>query len=83
MAEIRWTSQAADDLESIADFISVDSTHYARLFVIDVLSAVQRLETFPRSGRIVPESNDPILYERTFENISYIEHPCSSVFIRG
>lgn len=63
MAEIRWTPQAADDLEAIADFISEDSTHYARLFVIDVLNAVQRLENFPRSGKIVPGSNDPIIRE--------------------
>jgi plasmid stabilization system protein ParE len=39
MAEIRWTPQAADDLEAIADFISGDSPQYARLFVIDVLDA--------------------------------------------
>ena len=63
MAEIRWTPQAADDLEAIADFISEDSTHYAGLFVIDVLNAVQRLKNFPQSGRIVPESNDPIIRE--------------------
>ena len=63
MADIRWTRQAADDLESIADFISEDSIHYASLFVINVLGAVQRLENFPRSGRIVPESNDPIIRE--------------------
>lgn len=63
MAEIRWTPQAADDLETIADFISVDSPHYAKIFVIDVLYATQRLENFPRSGRIVPESNDPIIRE--------------------
>lgn len=63
MAEIRWTPQAADDLEAITDFISVDSIHYASLFVINVLEAVQRLETFPRSGRIVPESSDPIIRE--------------------
>jgi toxin ParE1/3/4 len=63
MVEVRWTPQAADDLEVIADFISVDSSHYASLFVIDVLDATQRLENFPRSGRIVPESNDPIIRE--------------------
>jgi addiction module RelE/StbE family toxin len=63
MAEVRWTPQAGDDLDAIADFISEDSPHYASLFVIDVLAAVERLESFPRSGRIVPEANDPILRE--------------------
>jgi plasmid stabilization system protein ParE len=36
MAEIRWTPQAAEDLEAIADFIAVDSLHYAQLLVIDI-----------------------------------------------
>jgi len=58
MAEIRWTPQASDDLEAIAQFISIDSPHYASLFVADVLEAVERLATFPDSGRIVPELNE-------------------------
>ena len=44
MAQIRWTPQAADDLEAIADFIALDSGHYASLFVLDVLAATERLE---------------------------------------
>ena len=63
MAEVRWTLQAAGDLEAIADFIAADSAHYARLFVIDVLAAVERLVAFPSSGRIVPELNDPRVRE--------------------
>ena len=55
MAELRWTPQAADDLEAITDFIAADSPQYATLFAIDVLTAVERLEVFPRSGRVVPE----------------------------
>ena len=55
MAELRWTPQAADDLEAITDFIAADSPHYASLFALDVLAAVERLQVFPRSGRVVPE----------------------------
>ena len=29
MAEVRWTPQAADDLDAIAEFISQDSPHYS------------------------------------------------------
>ena len=58
MAQVRWTPQAADDLDSIAEFISQDSPQYSSLFVIDVLYAVERLNQFPKSGRIVPEMND-------------------------
>ncbi len=39
MAEVRWTSQAADDLEAIADFIAADSPQYARLFAMDATAA--------------------------------------------
>jgi plasmid stabilization system protein ParE len=63
MAEVRWTLQATDDLDSIAQFISKDSPHYACLFVSDVFQAVERLSEFPKSGRIVPELNDPVVRE--------------------
>jgi toxin ParE1/3/4 len=63
MAEVRWTPQAADDLDAIAEFISQDSPHYSNLFVLDVLCAVDRLIQFPKSGRIVPEIDDPLVRE--------------------
>ena len=63
MAEVRWTPQAADDLEAITNFIAADSPHYARLFAVDALAAVERLATFPRSGRMVPEVGDPAIRE--------------------
>jgi plasmid stabilization system protein ParE len=58
MAEVRWTPQAARDMEGITEFIAVDSEYYASLFAMDVLAAVERLSVFPMSGRIVPETAD-------------------------
>jgi plasmid stabilization system protein ParE len=55
MAEIRWTPQAADDLEAICLFIARDSPQLAAAFADRVLRATDRLANFPRSGRIVPE----------------------------
>jgi len=43
MAEVRWTPQAADDLEAITDFIAQDSPHYASLFALDAVKAAERL----------------------------------------
>jgi toxin ParE1/3/4 len=63
MAEVRWTPQAADDLEAITNFIAADSPQYARLFAMDVLVAVERLADFPNSGRVVPELKDPAIRE--------------------
>ncbi len=63
MVEVRWTPEAVDDLGSIKNFIAKDSPYYARLFVIDVLGAVDRLLNFPRSGRVVPELRNPVIRE--------------------
>ena len=63
MVEIEWSSQASQDLESIVEFISKDSPQYARLFVADIFHLLDRIATFPNSGRIVPESGNPTIRE--------------------
>ena len=72
MAEIRWTIQAADDLEGIANFISADSEHYARLLAVYILEAVERAGAFPESGRVVPETNTPEIREIPLGNYRII-----------
>ena len=47
----------------MADFIAQDSPHYASLFVLDVLQAIERLNQFRELGRIVPETNNPDIRE--------------------
>ena len=63
MTKLRWTTQAVEDVEAIRNFIANDSDAYADLVVARLLEAVERLERFPRSGRIVPELADPQLRE--------------------
>ena len=72
MVEIRWTEQAADDLEAIAEFIANDSPHYASIFCIDVLAAVERLNIFPDRGRIVPEWTNSSVRELILGNYRII-----------
>ena len=55
MAQVSWTPQAVDDLEAICLFIARDSPQLAAAFADRVLRATDLLESFPRSGRIVPE----------------------------
>jgi toxin ParE1/3/4 len=55
VTEVRWTPQAADDLQAIYDFIGRDSPHYAQVVVEDLLTAIDQLERFPLMGRQVPE----------------------------
>jgi len=55
VTKVVWTLQAIEDLTRIRDYISTDSVQYADLVVAEVLAAVDRLQTFPESGRLVPE----------------------------
>ena len=55
MTVVRWTPQAAGDLQAIYDFIARDSPHYAQLTVEDILAAIDRLGQFPLMGRRIPE----------------------------
>ncbi|MBW4507449.1 MAG: type II toxin-antitoxin system RelE/ParE family toxin [Scytonematopsis contorta HA4267-MV1] len=63
MARISWTSQALDDLQAIGDFIARDAPTFAQVFVDKAFETVERLENFPRSGRIVPEINQENIRE--------------------
>jgi addiction module RelE/StbE family toxin len=64
--KILWTEPGLDDLKAIKDYISRDSETYAGDFVESILSAVERLSTFPRMGRVVPEADAPDIRELVF-----------------
>ncbi len=55
MTEILWSPRAIKDVESIRDYLGLDSPTYADLVIRRIVDAVERLSTFPQSGRIVPE----------------------------
>lgn len=55
MTPVRWTEQAVRDIEAIRSFIERDSPRYGRLVAERLFEATLRLETFPLSGRVVPE----------------------------
>jgi toxin ParE1/3/4 len=69
MAEIIWTEPALSDLNDIAEYIALENIVAAKLLVQTIFSKVERLQTFPESGRIPPE----------LEHLSYLEvvvNPC-------
>ena len=72
MVRIIWSPYAVDDLETICDYITKDSQHYARLFAQGVINAIERLEIFPESGRIVLEYNQKSIREIIFQNYRII-----------
>jgi len=63
MVRINWTLQAKDDLKNIADYISKDSVIYAKRQVIKIRKRTEILKTQIRSGKIVPEIEDPDIRE--------------------
>ena len=62
--KVRWSPRAAADLERICDHIGQDSETYAALFARRVVSLVEGLAEFPRSGRVVPEYGIETLREK-------------------
>ena len=68
MAEVIWSPQSIQDLESIKSFVARDSPHYAGLLVQRLVAAVERLAAFPSSGRMVPEFGNPMLREVLWRN---------------
>ena len=68
MAEVVWSPRSLADLGAIADYIGLDSEHYARLFVERVVAAVEMLAVFPEAGRVVPEYERHDLRELLFLN---------------
>lgn len=57
MAQVNWTFQALEDIDEIATYLSNNSTQYASYIVDLLLNKGDLLATFPKMGRIVPETN--------------------------
>ena len=63
MTHLLWSPQAVEDVEAIRSFVARDSEHYANLLVERIVAAVDRLASFPLSGRVVPEVGNESLRE--------------------
>ena len=63
MTPVFWSPQAIRDVESIRAFIAQDSPAYAELVARQLVAAVERLQSFPESGRVVPERSDSDIRE--------------------
>ena len=63
MTKLIWSPRSLRDLESIRDYVAADSPRYATLVVERIIQGVERLASFPESGRVVPERSDPQLRE--------------------
>ena len=68
MVKIIWTKRAFSDLRNIYQYISNDSELYAARLIDNLVLSVDILETFPLSGRMIPEKKDETLREIIFDN---------------
>ena len=49
---VRWTTDAADDLERICDYIDQTSSDSARRVAATIVHGIAALRTFPNRGRL-------------------------------
>ena len=61
---VKWSPEATEDIESIAEYIARDSKFYARAVVSKILDTSQSILEQPFIGRIVPEISDEKIRER-------------------
>jgi addiction module RelE/StbE family toxin len=52
---VEWSPLALNDVEEIASFIAQDRPEGGLQWMEEIFTSVQRLQRFPKSGRIVPE----------------------------
>ena len=60
---VEWSPRAVEDLEEIAQYISLDSMAYSKAVVKKIVEITRKLSGFPHSGRIVPEFDDENIRE--------------------
>lgn len=72
MVKVVWTDLDISDLKSIHTYISRDSKFYADNFIMKIIQRIDQLETFPKSGRVVPEFGNENLRELIIKNYRII-----------
>jgi len=55
---VRWSIPARQDLKQVYDYIAKDSKFYARKVIEEIIEKSEKLNDFPKMGRVVPEIGD-------------------------
>lgn len=72
-----WSPASRDDLRDIVSFISRDSIQRAEAFAYRLIAETEKLQSFPESGRMVPEFDIPTLREiivRAYRIVYRVDH---------
>ena len=74
---IVWSPLAIERAYEAAEYIARDKPEAARAWLEGVFEAVDRLETLPQSGRMVPEIGLPeyreIVFRKSYRIVYYVE----------
>lgn len=70
--KIIWSPISIDRITEIAKYIAIDNRRAANTWIEEVFKKVEQLQSFPRSGRIVPELNEDIIREIIYGNYRII-----------
>lgn len=57
--KVEYSAEAQADLDSIFDFIALDSPRAAAEWTESLVQRAESIGKFPRKGRVVPELSDP------------------------
>lgn len=69
---ISWSARARRDIRNLRVYIAKDSPYYARRFVDQLVTSVDRLSEHPYSGRTVPEIEREDVREILFQHYRII-----------
>ena len=72
MVRIEWSIEAENDLDAIMAYISNSSIQYARTLFENIHEIIENLNSFPKMGRKVPESDNPEDRELIVQNYRII-----------
>lgn len=61
--KIRWSPRFIKRITEIGDYIAEEYPITALRVSQDIIKSIERLEKFPKSGRVVPEFNNPEIRE--------------------
>ncbi len=56
MAELIWSERAIEDLNSIGEYIALDSEQAAKKFIQEIIKKANTLSIHPEKGRPIPET---------------------------
>ena len=72
--QLRWSPEAVEDVEAIAQYIERDSNYYAKAVVSQIVSLAESIPDQPELGRVVPEIQSPDYRERFVHKFRIIYH---------